>query len=936
MGKTLKQIKEEFLKKREEQDNKKENASPEATNISDASISSHENCSTRLKELQDWAKAYRQIGFNPLPCFSNAKNPKIEWKVFQEQEIQLEVVLNNLEENDNLGVTQSNVKYVIIDFDDVETMKENFVSIIDFDSKTLIANTKKGFHMLCKAKNYEEINRKYFELHGVNEEEDSKGLKVVKLKGGEIRIKGNTIVPPSITDNVMRNWYYLSLNEALTVYHQSSFDKLKPLGVSEFLSYIENDELIELDLTNFTNRIEHTNNNTQDKEKQTNEKIEDLEELKQQIIKIVVPHWKETQRHDIALRLASFLKYRLATLGLTLKEAYDFTVSVITEIVKLANDDEIQDRLRAVEDTFNNRITEHNSLYEYLGNDYDRLKALIRRYRKQQSLLKSYTELDDIVKQVSQDLRAVTYEDNKFVLWFANGDNVEYSEKTLFTYVVQTYKFHPKVKNKKEENFLKWRLYKKLEPIVAERRVKKLRWFHEGIHALNPTEFLIVLSDDDVYVYNVAFDDYYRASKVQGNALIEVRNVLKDFDSELLEKYLSMDKQELLLLAKRVWNELASYIKHWNFEREESVRALASLLLILPLHTAWKWRCILHFYGAAGSGKTTFFEFVFRTIYPSLCVQRSDTSKAGLLQAFSNTSYIALFDNLETSQLKKQDFFTVLEGASSGFEEVKGTKDGKGITYTYRNLTIINSVKDFVQKEALDTRTIQFVLHRPTSQRPDALSETLAVEYATISLAFALRFWKEISEIYNELAKKGRAYQNIAYMYAVDKILNDAHIENYTVFIQQRRTKAEEVQLFRDILYSRVKLDGFDYVVIDALIRYVQLKLNVKNAFANNDEMVSLTDMIRTRSKLSEAGISLVEPREGGFEIAFDWQRLVQWKIIDRDEITENTFRTMLERIGLAVEHKDKSVDFGGAKAWSKAFNFFKLLEYLGISFDVS
>lgn len=641
-----------------------------------------------------------------------------------------------------------------------------------------------------------------------------------------------------------------------------------------------------------------------------------LDELEQRLFGFFRDKVREGERHRFYLSVASFLKYHLPKLGLTYQDCYNFTVRLVSKLTEATDDEETKDRLRAVFDTFHvDRAAHKETLTTVLGEDgYEELKRIVRGFRKKQSPLERTEEIDEVVGIISRDLKAVTYADNKFILWFANGDTVEYSEKPLFTYVVETYRFFPEAYSRKQISKYRWDLMRKLEPIVAERRVKSLRSYHEGIHKISSDEFLIVLDDENIYVYNALLDSFIHGAKVHGNNVIEVRNPIRDFDVDLFERLLSIPKNELLNYARNVHEDLQSYIARWNFENPESVRALASLLMILPLHTAWAWRPILHFYGAAGSGKTTFFEFTFRTIYPNLCIQKSDTSKAGLLQQFSNTSYVALFDNLETSQLKKQDFFTVLEGASTGFEETKGTKDGRGVNYTFRNLTIINSVKDFVQKEALDTRTIQFTLHRPTGERPDPFPTERAREIATVSLAFSLRFWKEISQCYDGLSRKGRAYQNIAYMYAVDKILNETRLEVYEALLSQRRTKSEEIDLFRDILYATVKFANENRVILDIVLNYVQTRkrINEIKQQSTDEKIKSIDDDLLARRKLSEAGVAIVDPERGDFEIAFDYQRLVSWKIIDPEQITKSTFETMCKRVKQAgIPCRVKSVKFG-------------------------
>jgi len=862
-----------------------------------------------------WAKTYKKAGFNPIPCLPNQKVPAVEWKDFQNQDIPLETIIPQFEHNTNIGITQTIVKYAIIDFDNINEMIEHLKEYIDFDKKTLIANTSKGFHVLALVRNYDVINERL-----KSQKQDD--LKVIPFRSrngnnaGEIRLKGNTLVPPSTVSAVKRNWYYLTINEAIELRKQDQFESVKELTPEDFLNYIEFSELLEIDLLCFKDLIAPKIQPITVKQFTLDTPIESFNELQNKLIEILIKHWKPSQRHSLALALASFLKYKLLQLNLSFEDAKNFTLGLIKAICELTNDEEFKDRERAVIDTFEEVITEHNlTLAQILREDFEKLKALFKAYR---------TRKLDIVENILQNIVGYVYDSsNTIKVVFSNSDFVELSASKLFNYVQLEYAVF--FDDTEEETEFKKNLLQKVKKHIAKKRIHEIKILREGIHKVSKNEFVLVFSNDEIYVYNTDYDDLTKIHKFYSEHSIRAKRELLDFDSTLFYELMQKDKNILLEEMKNIFINLKEYIKHWNFEKE-FYNALASLVIALPTHTTWQWRPIVHFVGTAGVGKTTFFEYVFATIYKSLFRKINSSSVAGLLQQFSNTSYIVAYDNFETTQSQKTQFFTLLESSSTGAEEIKGTVNGESIVYKFNNIVFLNSVIDFAEKEAIDSRLVQFRMFK-ANNKPSRIPEYEARRIATYSLVFTLRFAREIEAIHEQLSRLGREYQNIACMYAIDKLLFDANLDDYKVFLERERVTKEEIAFLKQIFLTNVQTDFDNKDAISMILEYVRL-VKQKTYLEHKDFITTKATFEKKLSQLATLyGIKLIENKNYDFEVAIFYDKLVHSRKFFTNQITEKTFNNYCK----TLRFTSKVVSIDNYKTRAQVISLDTLCELLSI-----
>ncbi|MEM2120682.1 MAG: bifunctional DNA primase/polymerase [Archaeoglobaceae archaeon] len=797
-----------------------------------------------MSSIYDWVAAYKKAGFNVIPCVANTKKPAVEWEQYMEKDIPLENTIILFKTNSNVGVTQHTVKFALIDFDSPRTMLDTLKDKLDITAKTLVANTNRGFHVLVKVRNH-----------------DTTGT-IMKLNGGEIRFKGNTIVPPSEIDGVKRNWYYMSIEEAFYSWSNNNWDILNKLEHDSWLSYIENNEILEIDIKKLSNKLA-------------------TPDLRQQLFTLLKPHFVEGNRHNFALAIASFLKYKLQQIGYGYDEALAFTKQLVIDLEECsAGEKETEDRIRAVVDTFENEITEHNNtLSTLLNEDYERLKELLRTYKHNLN--------EKLLDKVISDTVGYRFVDSSIVVVFSNTDEVELSATKLFNYVQLQYGAF--FNNDAEELSFKKELIEAVKKKIARRRIREVKYVREGIHKISDTEFLIVFDEDNIYVYNTAFDDLQKIDKLfYKDTAIKIVKKLDDFDIPLFEKLMYKQTNELNEELIEIHAKLRDRLKHWNFEKPYAASALASLIIALPVHTAWSWRPLIHIIGSKGVGKTTLLREIFMTIYPSLCTFLNRATVAGIMQEYSNTSYVLLLDNFEKTQRQKEDFFTMLEAASSGYTEKKGTKEGAGITYSFKNLVVISGVIDFAVREALDSRIVQIALLQPKKPKARQFTEIEAKEIATYSLAFSLKNFSKMQQIYNETLELGREYQNIAYMHAVDRILFEEGISEYAPILERSSVEPEERQFIRELFNITLKL-GTESVNVAELL----MQLNEEH------ESSELAQIRKKIEEISKYGFKVSIGQDGIF-VGLDYICFIANKLISRD-ITETTFKRYLAALNFTM-----------------------------------
>ena len=281
--------------------------------------------------MLDWAKFYLEQGLSVIPIKFKSKEPLVSWKEYQNRKPTEEEIKKWFSEGfKNIAIVCGAVSgnLVVFDFDSKETFQQFLLKvpeqIVEKVKKTWVVRTGKGIHV-------------YFRTQ---KPPKSTTLRVIGL---DIQGEGKYVVAPP------------SLHPSGKIY-----EFITDLRKSEIITLT--DEEYELILSEF-------------KEKEGEKEEPKLQRLsegqKEQIVKLILPYWTKGRRHLLALMIAGALYWH----GYDVNDA----IAIIEEICKKTKDEEIKDRIRAVEDTFK-RASETNIAYKtwlqkagISGEEYDRI-----------------------------------------------------------------------------------------------------------------------------------------------------------------------------------------------------------------------------------------------------------------------------------------------------------------------------------------------------------------------------------------------------------------------------------------------------------------------------------------------------------------------------------------------------------------------------------
>jgi len=281
--------------------------------------------------LLDWAKFYVSKGLSVIPLEYKAKEPISKWKEYQQRlptEEELEQWFKTAWLNIAIVCGQVSGNLVVLDFDSHESLQQ-FIERISDDlvkkiKKTWVVRTGKGFHIYLRVKG-KPISTSFRDV------------------GLDIQGEGKYVVAPP------------SLHPSGKLYEFINDPKKYDIVVLEEHEF---EEILRL----FKPKEEEGSNGEL-------QKLTPLQ--KDQIVKLLLPYWDEGRRHFLSLMLAGALYWH--------NYPKEDAIATIEEICQKAKDDEVKDRIRAVEDTYS-RADKANIAYKtwlqeagIRGDEYEKL-----------------------------------------------------------------------------------------------------------------------------------------------------------------------------------------------------------------------------------------------------------------------------------------------------------------------------------------------------------------------------------------------------------------------------------------------------------------------------------------------------------------------------------------------------------------------------------
>jgi len=270
-----------------------------------------------------------------IPIKFRSKEPLVKWEEYQFRlPTEEEVKKWFSDPNKNIAIVCGKVSgnVIVFDFDDKEKFNEFLLEVAG--NEELLEAVKNTWHV--------ETGRGDQLIFRTTAEPKSKNFPNIKVNVlGDGRY---VVVPPSVHPSGKRYTFKRDPKE-VGIFVLS--EKLH----EELLRILEKLEKREAKLKEKTNRL--------------------TDEQKIKLVNLFLPYWTRGRRHTLALMIAGALYWH----DYALEDAKD----VVKQICEKANDEEIRDRLRAVEDTYK-RALDHNIAYKYwlkeagiVGQEYEEL-----------------------------------------------------------------------------------------------------------------------------------------------------------------------------------------------------------------------------------------------------------------------------------------------------------------------------------------------------------------------------------------------------------------------------------------------------------------------------------------------------------------------------------------------------------------------------------
>jgi protein-arginine kinase activator protein McsA len=269
--------------------------------------------------MLEFAQKYLDAGFSIIPLAPNSKRPALEtWAEFQQRRPTLDEVAQWWQNGSNYGIAVvcgkvSNL--IVLDIDDETKFGVALKAIGEALPDTPIVRTRKGWHLYFRYP-ANRIVRRHDRLNDW---------------GAELRGDGHYVVaPPSVVDGHRYRWATRS-GKHMALGEVPIADC--PEWLLDAFGVPFADEQNEPALVQLSQPIHQSANGNAL-----------TDEQRRALKSILVPHWVEGCRHDLALGFAGLL----AKSGISQDEA----LMLLREIASEAGDDEWRDRERALKDTF--------------------------------------------------------------------------------------------------------------------------------------------------------------------------------------------------------------------------------------------------------------------------------------------------------------------------------------------------------------------------------------------------------------------------------------------------------------------------------------------------------------------------------------------------------------------------------------------------------
>ena len=365
-------------------------------------------------------------------------------------------------------------------------------------------------------------------------------------------------------------------------------------------------------------------------------------------------------------------------------------------------------------------------------------------------------------------------------------------------------------------------------------------------------------------------------------------------DFDLLQEHL---KKPCL---KTAFFNVKKLVAQWCWQDDDMIDYVAAFIMLQLFQCAMRWRPWIYLLGAAGTGKSSFFEHVIEQLFSCL-VKRLDKSTAhATAQSIGGSGKVAVFDEFEKNK-HLSDVLELLKLCNRGGRKTSGTITEKAKEFALHHQPWLASIYlpiTFRSDQAQLSRVVKFELKKvPEGKSIVGMTDLEAKNLLCEIVASIMNSWPEIEALTTQIEHSkeeyikacngridGRCVENLMYPMALLSIIEKKEENKPRVSIRKipewaiHEVKDDGTNVLEAIIMSKIRYGIEEYLVIDLI--------NIALGDSVGIELKEST----AKELLRKNGLSIVKKKSGGWFLA-----------VLAKEISESLFKTRNEYKGLDI-----------------------------------
>lgn len=364
-------------------------------------------------------------------------------------------------------------------------------------------------------------------------------------------------------------------------------------------------------------------------------------------------------------------------------------------------------------------------------------------------------------------------------------------------------------------------------------------------------------------------------------------------DLDKLEKHLKNPS------LSNTFSKVRNLISQWCWYDNAMIDYVTAFIMLQMFQSAMRWRPWLYLLGAAGTGKSSFFEHVIERLFGSQ-VKRLDKSTAhATAQSIGGTGKAAIFDEFEKNK-HLSDVLELLKLCNRGGRKTSGTTTEKANEYALHHLPWLASIylpKTFSSDQAQLSRVVKFELKKvPEGKFIIGLPDQEAQDLLGEIVASIIQIWPQIDSIVNKIEHNkeqyikdcngqidGRCVENLMYSMALLSLVDNKERKIPAWAINEVKDDGENV--LESIITSKIRYGQEEFIVIDL----INLVLGESISIGLNP--VTAKDLLRKN------GLSVVQKKGAGWFLAIQCKDLSESLFKSHNDYKGLDIKAPLERL---------------------------------------